>query len=292
MDKDKYVLITGGTMGIGYELARCFAEENYNLVLVARSKKDLQNRKKEFENNFGIKVLTISTDLFNPENATKVYREIKANKINIEILVNNAGQGVYGEFSDTDIKREISIINLNISSLVILTKLFVKEMKKKGSGKILNVSSIASKSPGPFQSVYHATKAFVQSFTEAIRDELKDSGITITALLPGATDTDFFNKADMTRSKVVVEGKLADPAKVAEDGFLALMSGNDKVIFGITNKVNVLMSNLMPESTVARMVHKQQEPVTKNKIKSPQKKNADKKPIDKKSALKIKKKIS
>ena len=114
MDKDKYVLITGGTMGIGYELARCFAEENYNLVLVARSKKDLQNRKKEFENNFGIKVLTISTDLFNPENATKVYREIKANKINIEILVNNAGQGVYGEFSDTDIKREISIINLNI----------------------------------------------------------------------------------------------------------------------------------------------------------------------------------
>ena len=107
MDKDKYVLITGGTMGIGYELARCFAEENYNLVLVARSKKDLQNRKKEFENNFGIKVLTISTDLFNPENATKVYREIKANKINIEILVNNAGQGVYGEFSDTDIKREM-----------------------------------------------------------------------------------------------------------------------------------------------------------------------------------------
>ena len=120
-------------------------------------------------------------------------------------------------------------------------------MTARGDGKILNVSSIASKIPGPYQSVYHGTKAFVHSFTEAIRSEVKDSGVTITALLPGATDTDFFNKADMLEAKIVQEGKLDDPAKVAKDGYDALMRGDDKVISGFKNKMQVAMSNVMPD---------------------------------------------
>ena len=127
----------------------------------------------------------------------------------MDILVNNAGQGQYGEFVDTDISREMDFIQLNITSLVILTKFFLKEMVERKSGKILNVASIASKLPGPLQSVYHGTKAFVHSFTEAIRNEVKDSGVTITSLLPGATDSDFFNKADMLEAKNVQEEKLA-----------------------------------------------------------------------------------
>ena len=132
-------------------------------------------------------VVTISKDLFYPGNAFELYDEIKSKNLDVEILVNDAGQGVYGEFIDTDINREINIINLNITSLVVLTKQFVKDMVEKGSGKILNLASIAGTVPGPLQSVYHGTKAFVLSFSEAIRNELKDTGVSVTALLPGAT---------------------------------------------------------------------------------------------------------
>ncbi len=256
----KYALITGATSGIGYELAKLFAKDGYNLVIVARDEEQLKNRSSEFEKQYGINVTTFSKDLFDPENAFDLYNEIILKGIQIDVLVNDAGQGHYGEFVETDIHRELSIIQLNISSLVVLTKLFLQDMVKRGNGKILNLSSVASKIPGPFQSVYHGTKAFVQSFTEAIRNEVKDTDVVVTALLPGATDTDFFNKADMENSKVVQEGKLADPADVAKDGYEALMKGNDMVISGFKNKVQVAMSNILPDSMVADKVHKQQEP--------------------------------
>ena len=140
-------------------------------------------------------------------------------------------------------------------------------MLKNGEGKILNLSSVASKAPGPLQSVYHGTKAFVQSFTEAIRNEVKDSGVTVTALLPGATDTDFFNKANMMRAKIVVDGKLGDPEKVARDGYQAMMRGDDMIVSGWMNKINVAMSNVLPDKVIAENVHKQQKPVTKKKTK-------------------------
>ena len=165
---------------------------------------------------------------------------------------------------DTDIRKELQIIQLNIVSVVVLTKLFVKEMVRRGEGKILNLSSVASKSPGPWQSVYHGTKAFVQSFTEAVREEVKDSGVTITALLPGATDTDFFAKAGMLNAKNVVEGKLADPADVAKDGYDALMSGDDMVVSGLQNKWQVAMANVTPDSMLASQTAKKQEPVDSN----------------------------
>ncbi|MBP9082927.1 MAG: SDR family oxidoreductase [Bacteroidia bacterium] len=261
--KADYVLITGGSMGIGFELARCFASAGYNLVLVSRTEKDLKSAAAEIKKEFKVEVLIIVKDLFLTQNAFDLYDEVKALKINPYILVNNAAQGQYGEFSDTDITRELEIINLNIASVVVLTKLFLKDMLHRRKGGILNVSSVASRIPGPLQSVYHATKAFVQSFTAAIRDEVKDTGITITALLPGPTDTDFFSKADMLNAKNVVKGDLADPAKVALDGYIAFIKGVDNVVSGTMNKMEVAISSIMPESMVAEMVHNQQAPVNK-----------------------------
>jgi short-subunit dehydrogenase len=258
---NKYALITGATSGIGFELARLFAKDNYNIVAVARSQSELDTTSSELKKEYGIEVLTIAKDLFDPQNAFSVYDEVKQKGITIGVLVNNAGHGHYGEFIETDLSMELSIINLNISSLVILTKKFLAEMVNRGEGKILNLSSIASKSPGPWQSVYHGTKAFVQSFTEAIRYEVKDKGITVTALLPGATDTDFFRKAGMEDSKIVQdESKLADPAKVASDGYQALMEGKDMIVSGMKNKVQVAMGTVTSDEKNAAKMAKQQEP--------------------------------
>ena len=256
----KYALITGATSGIGYELAKLFAADGYNLIIVSRNQKELDNKTREFKQN-GVECIGIAADLFDPGNAFEVYEKVKTLNIPIEILVNDAGQGVYGQFSETDIDRELDIIDLNISSLVILTKLFLNDMLYRRSGKILNVASVASKSPGPWQSVYHGTKAFVLSFSEAIREELKDTGITVTALMPGVTDTDFFNKADMLESKAVQDtSAMADPKDVVKDGYEALMAGQDRVISGLKNKVQVAMGNLMPDSTLAHQISEQQKP--------------------------------
>ncbi|MBA2250801.1 MAG: SDR family oxidoreductase [Chitinophagaceae bacterium] len=261
--KKQYALVTGATSGIGYGLAKLLAKDGYNLVIVSRDKKMAELKAAEFEKAYKIKVITIVKDLFNHQAPFELYDEIKSQGIKINVLVNNAGQGQYGEFTNTDLKREIEIIQLNIISLVALTKLFLKEMIKRGEGKILNVGSIAGKIPGPYQSVYHGTKAFVNSFTEAIRSEVKDSGVTITVLLLGATETDFFNKADMLNAKNVQDSKLADPAIVAKDGYEALMKDDDKVISGFKNKMQVAMGNILPDDVVADKVRKQQAPKDK-----------------------------
>lgn len=257
----KYALITGATSGIGYELAKLFAGDGYNLVIVARTQDDLDRVAEELGGT-GIEVITLAKDLFIPESASQIHGLISARGIKIDVLVNDAGQGVYGEFVNNELSRELDIIQLNISSLVSLTKFFLKEMVQRGDGKILNVSSIASKAPGPWQAVYHGTKAFVQSFTEAIRAEVKDKGVVVTALLPGVTDTDFFNKADMTESKVAQdEQKMADPADVAKDGYKALMNGDDMVVSGLKNKLMVAMGAITPDSVQAKQMQKMQEPV-------------------------------
>ncbi len=263
----RYTLITGGSEGIGLELAKLFAQDGHNLILVARSEQDLQSAKQQLAET-GIEIVTIVKDLFEKDGASDLAREIEERGFIVDVLVNNAGQGVYGLFEETDIERELDIVQLNISSLLVLTKAFLKPMLTRGEGKILNLSSIASKSPGPWQSVYHGTKAFVQSFTEALRSEVKEKGVTVTALLPGATDTDFFQKADMLDSKIVQDrDKLADPADVARDGYDALMRGDDKVVSGIKNKAMVAMSNMMPDSVAAEAMKKQQEPANENKRK-------------------------
>jgi short-subunit dehydrogenase len=260
-NKNQYALITGATSGIGSELAKLFAADGFNLVIVSRNQGKLDEKAAELRRN-GISVMPIAKDLFDPEEAFALYADLKSQNITIDVLVNDAGQGVYGEFEETDIDRELDIINLNISSLVVLTKLFLKDMTDRQSGKILNLASIASKTPGPWQAVYHGTKAFVLSFSEAIREELRDTGVTVTALMPGVTDTDFFHKADMEESKAAQDKKaMADPADVAKDGYEALMAGKDKVISGLKNKIQMAMSNVLPDTTLAHQINEQQKPV-------------------------------
>lgn len=265
MNTTSYALITGATSGIGNELAKLFVRDGYNLVIVGRSQETLEKTSAELKTINPVKIVTIAKDLFNKNAAFELYELVKAKGVQVDVLVNDAGQGQYGKFVNTEIQRELEIIQLNISSLVVLTKLFLKDMVARKSGKILNVSSIASKVPGPFQSVYHGTKAFVQSFTEAIRDEVKETGVVITALLPGATATDFFNKADMLNAKIVAEGDLADAETVAKDGYEALMKGKDMVVSGFKNKVQVAMAAVTPDSLAAAQMHKQQEPVDNDK---------------------------
>jgi short-subunit dehydrogenase len=263
--KKPFALITGGTSGIGYELAKLLAKDGHNLVIVARSQEELDRVSKELSSAYKVQVIILAKDLFKRKAAFEVYDFVKIQGIEIDILVNDAGQGQYGEFINTELEREVDIIELNIISLVTLTKLFLIDMVGRKSGKILNLASIASKVPGPFQAVYHGTKAFVHSFTEAIRAEVKESGVVITSLLPGATATDFFRKADMLQSKVVQDpSKLSDPADVAMDGYNALMNGDDMVVSGFKNKMQVAMSNVTPDEIVAKNMYKQQEPVDQN----------------------------
>ena len=259
-NKSTYALITGATSGIGYELALLFAKNGYNLIIVSRDLDELQSKAIEFK-DCGVDVRTIQADLFDIDSAFDVCEQAEAMEVEIEVLVNDAGQGLYGKFEETNILRELDMINLNISSLIILTKYFIKKMTARKSGKILNLASIASKAPGPWQSVYHGTKAFVLSFTEAIRQEVQESNVTITALLPGVTDTDFFNKAGMNDSKIVQDkDAMSDPKDVAKDGYDALMNNDDKVVSGFKNKMSATMANLTPDSTLAKQFGEMQKP--------------------------------
>ncbi|QKG52321.1 SDR family NAD(P)-dependent oxidoreductase [Hymenobacter sp. BRD67] len=260
----KYALITGATSGIGRELAKLFAQDKYNLVIVARRQDELAQTANELTQQYGVEVTTIAKDLFQRQGPFEVYDEVKAKSIQIEALVNDAGQGQYGEFTTTDINRELDIIQLNIGAYVTLTKLYLQEMIARKSGKILQVSSLGAEIPGPLQAVYHGTKAFITSFTEAVCEETKNNGVTITILEPGVTDTDFFHKADMERAKLVAEGPKADPATVAKDGYEALLAGQDKVISGFMNKVQGLIGNVLPDKVVAAILHKEAEPVDGN----------------------------
>jgi uncharacterized protein len=259
-----YTLITGATSGIGYELAKIFAKNGHNIILVARDEADLTIARNELL-GMGVDAVIIPKDLFDKQSPFELYTDICERGYEVDILVNNAGQGQYGEFSETNIYRELSIIQLNISSLVVLTKLFLQDMIKKGRGRILNLSSIASKTPGPLHSVYHGTKAFVQSFTQSIAEEVKDKGITVTALLPGATDTDFFNKADMQQSKIVKEGNLDDASVVAQHGYDALMKGEQMVVSGFKNKVKVAISNVLSDKKAGKNMKKEHEAVPEKK---------------------------
>lgn len=261
-NNQKYALITGATSGIGYELAKLFAKDKYNLVIVARDAAELSRTAGELQQE-GIQVHTIAKDLFVRTSAKEIYEEVQSKGIHIDVLVNDAGQGHYGKFEETDLEKEVAIVELNIISCVTLTKLFLKDMLARNEGKILNLGSIAGEAPGPYQSVYHGTKAFINSWSAAIRNELKDTNITVTVLLPGATDTDFFNKADMQNSKIV-DSKLSNPEDVAKDGYEALISGDDKIISGFKNKVQAAMANVLPDSMASATMGKQQEPKDKD----------------------------
>lgn len=256
-------LITGATSGIGMELAHCFAEDGYDIILVARHIEELKKVGEELQSSYGIQTYEIATDLMEPDAAEKLYHEVIRMGLRVDALVNDAGQGVWGNFVDTDLQQELKIIQLNINSVVVLTKLFLRDMVARNSGKILQLASTASKSPSPLLSVYAGTKAFVYNFTLGLINELKDTNVTMTALMPGPTNTDFFHKAGAEQTVVYLEADLADPADVARDGYEALQDGESKVVSGFKNKLQSAMGNFMSDEALAEQTRQQMKPSEK-----------------------------
>jgi hypothetical protein len=251
---NKTALITGASMGIGYELAKQFAQKGNNVVLVARSADKLNAIASEFEKAYKIKADVIAVDLSKPNIAEEVYDEVKKRGISIDYLVNNAGFGEFGMFYETDWDKEKMMIDLNMTTLTHFCKLYVKDMVARKSGKIMNVASTASFQPGPTMAVYYATKAYVLSFSEAISNELEGTGVTVTALCPGPTESNFQAAANLEESKLVKGKKLPTAAEVAEYGYKALMRGKVVAIHGFKNYLLAQSNRFAPRAVVLKIV--------------------------------------
>lgn len=253
MTHNQTALITGASGGIGLELAKLFARDGYNLVLVARSANKLTELAKTLSAEFGIKALTHAADLSDPQSPQALYDAMQTQGIVVDALVNNAGFATHGYFVETDLDRELQELQLNIATLTHLSKLFGRDMAKRRSGKILNVASTAAFQPGPLMAVYFATKAYVLSFSEALANEMADFGVTVSALCPGATATNFFNEADMSDSGFVEKARMMSAEDVAKLGYQGLMTGKAVVITGFVNKVMAFSSRFVPRSLVVKI---------------------------------------
>ncbi len=249
-------LITGATTGIGYELTKLFANDGFNLVLVARNEERLSAIKSDLSEKYGISIKTIAKDLSLPESSQAIYDELEKESIMIDILVNNAGFGLHGFFCETDIEMELKMIRLNIIALTHLTKLMLKDMISSDGGKILNVASTAGFIPGPLMAVYYATKAYVLSFSDALSNELSGTGITVTVLCPGPTKTEFANVANTNNTTLFNTAfmKVMSAEKVARIGYRALMKGESTVIAGFMNKLIIQSAvRTSPRKIVAKI---------------------------------------
>ncbi|RAJ10700.1 hypothetical protein LX64_00306 [Chitinophaga skermanii] len=260
----RYALVTGATSGIGYELTQLLAKDGYNLIIVARNENRLYTLADDIKLAYGVEVTPLVFDLFSPAAPQAIYDAVQAMAVPIDILVNDAGQGEWGPFSESPLQRDLDIIQLNITSMIALTKLFLRNMIGQKKGKILLLGSEAASGPMPLLAVYAATKAFVVSFGMALANELKDTELSVTVLLPGATDTDFFHKAHQENTVTYRETALADPVQVAKDGYDALMKGESKVVSGMKTKWHVFMNNIMSDEMSADAMRKQNEPSTKD----------------------------
>ena len=250
-------LITGASSGLGYEFVKLFAKDHYDLVLVARNEARLQEIAEEIKQTYGTgRVTVVASDLSRPEAPDEIYQEVKRQGIEVSVLVNDAGFGEHGLFSENDLSTELAIIQVNISALVHLTKLYLRDMLARNEGKILQLASTVSLMPSPLMAVYGASKAFVLSFTEAVINEIKDSNVTMTALLPGATDTNFFRRAGAENTVVAQDTPLSEPADVAKDGYEALMKGESRVVSGVLNKIQAAASNVLPDGVIASGMRK------------------------------------
>lgn len=245
-------LITGASGGIGLELARIFARDGYRVVLVARNQKRLDEIAQELR---PAEVQVIAIDLSLPGTA----EEIVGKAPKIDVLVNNAGFGVFGKFVDKGLAEELNMMQLNMTALVALTRLYLPGMIAAGGGRIMNVASTAAFQPGPLMAIYFATKAFVLSFSEAIANELEGTGVTVTALCPGPTASDFQERAKMQNSGLVKGRKMMDARTVAESGYRALMAGKTIETPGLGNKLLTQSLRFSPRSIVTKMVRRMQE---------------------------------
>jgi len=247
------VLITGASSGIGLELARLFARDGNNLVLVARREELLNKIAGELNSDFGVEVEVIVKDLTLEKSSEDIFMQLKDREI--DIVVNNAGFGAVGPFSELDNKRQIDMIKLNINALTSLTRLFIPRMVEKNSGGILNVGSLAGFQPGPYATIYYATKAFVLSFTEGLKEELKNTNIKITCLAPGPTNTEFGEVSGLDRSFLFKFGTMS-AKEVALQGYNGFLNEKTVVIPGFSNKLLPLLVRLSPRFLVRSITAK------------------------------------
>lgn len=254
-------LITGASGGIGYELAMLHAEERHHLVLIARNENRLMELKAEWESRYKIVVTTIALDLSQPHAAQTIYDRTEELNIQIDYLINNAGFGDFGLFHQSNWDKAERMIQLNITSLVHLCKLYLPQMVSRKKGRILNIASTAAFQPGPTMAVYYASKAFVLSFSEAIGNEVKEDGVTVTAFCPGATASGFQAAAAMEESALVKGRRLPSAKSVARHGFRAMMQGKSVSIPGTMNWIMANAVRFIPRNWVVKIARKVQDKV-------------------------------
>lgn len=251
-------LITGASSGIGYELARIFAREGYHLVLVARRERELEQLAQRLR-SIGSSVLVFPCDLTDRAALRALFRSVQQSAAPIDVLVNCAGFGDHGNFVTSNLDRMLAMVELNVAALTHLTRLILPGMVERGTGRILNVASVASFQPGPLMAVYYATKAYVLSLSEALSEELAVSGITVTALCPGPTVSEFHREAGMQQTLLSRLVRMPGADTVAEYGFRALMRGTRVAVHGAVFRVSVFLIRLMPRRLVALSLRKLQQ---------------------------------
>lgn len=255
----KIALITGASSGIGKEFAQIHAEKGGDLIVVARSENKLLKLKKELEENYKISVFVIQKDLTKLNASKEIYEQIKNAGLKVDYLINNAGFGGLGKFNERELEQDLAMINLNVSALTSLTHYFLQDFVKNNDGKILNVSSTASLMPGPLQAVYYATKAYVTFFSNAIAEELHNTNITVTNLMPGATETQFGKVSGMDKTPMFQ--KTVSARSVAQDGYNGMLDGKLDVISGLTfmQKMMTYIVPLTPKKMILKQVRQMQE---------------------------------
>jgi len=259
---DRVALITGASSGIGLELARLFARDGHDLVLVARRQDRLQALADELTDRYDVQLTVIAADLADPSAPAEIARRVAAAGLEVELLVNNAGYGLAGEFIRTDAATELRMIQVNIAALTHLSKLFLPRMVAEHQGRIMNVASTAGFVPGPLMAVYYATKAYVISFSLALAEELRQSGVTVTVLCPGATRTEFQERAGIDLDVRLFRGPwVADAASVARAGYQGMLRGKRLVVPGVFNKIMVAATRLASRALLAKVARRVQENV-------------------------------
>ncbi|MDR7209132.1 SDR family oxidoreductase [Flavobacterium piscis] len=248
---EKTILITGASSGIGYEMATQLAAKKMNLILVARTETKLKQMKAELTKEYGIQVQYFVADLSDVNAAKDLYKKVQQENLVVTHLVNNAGVGNYGNFTETSLEEELNMIQLNISSLVVLTKLFAKDMVIRKSGRIMNISSVVAFLPMPYFSVYSATKAFVLAFSETLAAELEETGVIVSSLYPGTVDTGFTTTEMQTTN--LHKTKPMHPKEVAIQGVKHLLEGNGKKVVGFQNWFNTKLPNFVPDSIMMKI---------------------------------------
>lgn len=257
--KNETALITGASSGIGLELARVFAQEGYDLVLVARSKDKLEELGAELAKAHGVRTHVFTADLAELAQVDGLVKALGQQGLTVDVLVNNAGFASYGPFAETGFEDEMRMIQVNVVALTALTKRLLPGMIQRKRGKVMNVASTAAFQPGPLMAVYYATKAYVLSLSEALANEVEGTGVTVTALCPGPTTSGFQARAKMEASKLVRGKKIMDATTVAKAGYDALMRGTRVAVPGFKNKVMAGSVRLLPRNTVTTLVRKAQE---------------------------------